>query len=378
MKETGSFADVCMHLGDEYDRYLGAIVPPIFQNTIFTRKAKDHGYTYSKVNNPTIEILERKLATLEHAEAARIFSSGMAAISSTLVSLLQKGDHVVALKSIYYPTSIFIEKELGRYGVEVDFVADFSIEELESVVKPNTVLFYFESPSSNIFKILDIKAITDFAKSRNIKTAIDNTWSTPLYQNPLDLGVDYVIHSATKYIGGHSDVTAGVVMGTKEAIDRLRDLRSSYGACLDPMAAWLLIRSLRTLELRMERHSQNAKQVAAFLESSDRVKRVFYPGLQSHLNHGIALTQMKGFSGLLSYTLDTDNASVVKYIKQLTVFEEGPSWGGFESIMNTPGLNGNLELMEFLEVPNGLVRMSIGLENIDTILSDIERALKNL
>ncbi len=235
MNHTEKPSDICAHLGDEYDRYLGAIVPPLFQNSLFTRKRQNHGYAYSRVTNPTIEILEEKLAALEHAQAARVFSSGMGAITATISSLLQSGDHVISLRSAYYPVTEFLQNEMSKFGVESDFLENFSREELEKAVKPNTKLIYFESPSSNIFKILPIQEIVAFAKERGIATAMDNTWATPLYQNPLDLGVDYTIHSATKYLGGHSDVIAGVVAGSKEKMDALRVNERALGGLHRPL-----------------------------------------------------------------------------------------------------------------------------------------------
>lgn len=378
MKGIEQPSDICAHLGDDYDRYLGAIIPPLFQNTLFTRKNQDYGYSYSRITNPTVEILERKLAALENAEAAKAFSSGMGAITATISSIVSQGDHVIALKSAYLPVGGFLRDEMSKFGVQVDFAEDFSIAELETLCKPNTKLLYFESPSSNIFKVLNLREITDFARQRQITTVIDNTWATPLYQNPLAMNVDYVVHSATKYLGGHSDILGGAVMGSKEALDKMQNSqRASWGACMDPFAAWLLIRSLRTLEVRMQRHSENAKKTAEFLENHPRIKKVYYPGLPSHENHQLAKSQMKGFSGLMSFVMDTPVENVLKFVKSLNVFEEGPSWGGFESVVNTPGL-ASPEIRALEGVPQGLVRISVGLESADSILSDLDSALNAL
>jgi len=247
MKKPCRPADICAHLGDDYDRYLGAIVPPLFQNTLFTRKHEEHGYSYSRINNPTIEILEKKLAALEHAPAARVFASGMAAITATLSSLLHSGGHVLALRSAYHPVIGFLDTEMKKYGVEVTYLERFTPEEIERSLRPNTRVFYLESPSSNIFRVLPLREIAAQAHACGAVTVIDNTWATPLYQKPLELGIDYSIHSATKYLGGHSDVLGGVVLGSEERMDALRGgQRASWGACMDPFAAWLLIRSHRT------------------------------------------------------------------------------------------------------------------------------------
>jgi len=379
MKETDNPSDICTHLGDDYDRYLGAIVPPLFQNSLFTRKTENHGYSYSRINNPTIELLEAKLAALEHAEAARVFASGMAAIAATVSSQLRAGDHVVALRSAYYPVSRFLIDVMGKYGVTADFVEYGTPDEWERAVKPSTKLFYLETPSSNIFQILDLQAIVGVAKRHGITTVADNTWATPLYQNPLTFGVDYVVHSATKYLGGHSDLIAGVVMGNREALDRIRgEERAMWGAALDPFAAWLLTRSLRTLEIRMRRHSSSATAVAALLEKSDRVKKVYYPGLPSHEGRAIADRQMRGFSGLLSFVLDADEERAMRFAKAVAVFQEGPSWGGFESVLNTPGLCADPQVRRFQCVPDGLIRASIGLESEAALLDAFEAGLRNL
>ena len=376
MTEPFRPADICTHLGDDYDRYLGAIVPPMFQNSLFTRKHESHGYSYSRINNPTIEILEKKLAALEHAPAARVFASGMAAITATLSSLLQAGDHVLALRSAYYPVSVFLNTEMKKYGVEATYLEHFTPEEIEKNLRPNTKVFYLESPSSNIFRVLPLREIAEYAHACGAAAVIDNTWSTPLYQKPLELGFDYSIHSATKYLGGHSDVLGGVVLGGAEQMESLRNnQRSCWGACMDPFSAWLLIRSLRTLELRMARHSESAGRVARFLEQHPRVRRVFYPGLESDEGHAQAEAQMTGYSGLMSFVPDADNDAILSMVKSLDVFEEGPSWGGFESVVNTPGLNPDPEMLRFECIPQGLVRISVGLEDAGTLIEDLDRAL---
>ncbi len=376
MKEPNRPADICAHLGDDYDRYLGAIVPPLFQNSLFTRKRESHGYSYTRINNPTIEIAEKKIAALEHAPAARVFSSGMAAITATLSSVLQAGDHVLMLRSAYYPVTAFLNTEMKKYGVETTFLEHFSMEEIEANLRPNTKVFYLESPSSNIFRVLPLREIAERAHACGAVAIIDNTWSTPLFQKPLELGFDYSIHSATKYLGGHSDIIGGVVLGGAEQLESMRNnQRSCWGASMDPFAAWLLTRSLRTLEVRMQRHSDSGMKVARFLEQHKRVRKVFYPGLASDEGHAQAEKQMTGYSGLMSFIPDADNDAIYKMVKSLDSFEEGPSWGGFESVVNTPGLNSNLEMLQFECIPQGLVRISVGLEDPETLMADLDQAL---
>ena len=377
MNDPAEFSDICAHLGDDYDRFHGSIIPPIYQNTVFTRKRTNHGYSYSRMNNPTTEILEKKLAALEKTEAARVFSSGMGAITATLTSLLKSGDHVVAISSAYYPTVMFLRDKMARFGVVTDFVKEGTLEEIEAAVRPETAMIYLESPSSIIYKVQDLRAISAFASKRGITTVIDNTWATPFYQNPVTLGIDYVIHSLTKYIGGHGDVCAGVVAGSGDNIKKIRENDFS-GAALDPFAAWLLIRSLRTLELRMIKHGENAKKVAEFLANNKKVKRVFWPGLPSDPGHVLAVSQMNGFSGLMSFVLDTDNKKAYEFVKNLEVFEEGPSWGGFESLVNALGMTEDEDYLKFTTIPKGLIRISVGLENVETILNDLEQSLSKL
>lgn len=380
MKYFNSASDICSHLGDEYHNFNGAIVPPLYQNTLFTSKGEDHGYSYTRVSNPTTDILEKKLAALEKAEAALTFSSGMGAISAVLSSLLQNGDHIIALNSIYYPAADFILSKLSACGVKHTFIRQVTIDELENAVRPETKVVYLESPSSFIYAVQNLRDIAGFCQARGIRTVIDNTWATPLYQNPIEFGIDMVIHSATKYIGGHSDVLAGVVMGNKACLDAIRiKERSLYGSCIDPFAAWLLIRSLRTLEVRVERHSKNAWQVADYLDRHPKVKRVYYPGLPGHVNHELAKQQMSGYTGLMSIVLDTGADKALRFVGNLDLFEVGVSWGGFESLALPIGFSAEDQpVRAFQGVPDGLIRLSIGLESIDSIMSDLENALRRI
>lgn len=379
MKESEKQTDICMHCGDEYDRYLGAIVPPLFQNTLFTRKNRNHGYVYSRINNPTLEIAEQKMAALEKGEAARCFSSGMAAITAAITSLLQSGDHVITLKSVYYPVKSFLRDYACKFQITVSFVEGDSVQEIEDSIRPNTKLIYLESPSSNIFVIQDLRAIAALAQQHGIKTVIDNTWATPIFQNPLTLGIDYVVHSATKYLGGHSDLLGGVVIGDEAHMNKLtNEERAFYGGVMDPHSAWLLIRSLRTLKIRMKQHEESALAVAEFLQAHPKVKQVFYPGLPAHPHYEIGKAQMSGYSGLLSFILDVENEKAVKVIKNLRFVEEGPSWGGFESVMNTPGIGAGEEFLSKNGTPNGLIRLSVGLEDTDSLIEDLGQSLDRL
>lgn len=371
--------DICAHLGDEYDRYMGAIVPPIFQNSLFTRKTVNHGYTYTRVTNPTIEIAERKIAALEEGEAARCFSSGMAAISAAITHYLKKDCHVICPRAVYVPTKAFLSSYMEKFGVEVTLVAGDSVEEIEQAIRPNTTLIYLESPLSNVFTLQDLDTIAALAKSCGIATIVDNTWATPLFQNPLKHGIDLVVHSASKYLGGHSDILGGVIIGNRDVLDSImNNERSLFGAVMDPHQAWLLIRSLRTLPVRMKQHEANAMQVAAFLEAHPCVDAVHYPGLPSHPQYELGRKLMSGYSGLLSFIPKGDRQQIQSMMKSLRFFEEGPSWGGFESLINSPGLWVNEETSRESGIPIGLLRISVGLEHADTIIGDLDRALNEM
>ncbi|MDF2670239.1 MAG: cystathionine gamma-lyase [Paenibacillus sp.] len=371
--------DICAHLGDDYDRYLGAIVPPIFQNSLFTRKTINHGYTYTRVSNPTTEIAERKIAALEEGEEARCFSSGMAAISAALTYYLEKDSHVICPRAVYVPTKAFLETYMSKFGCEVTLVSGDSVEEIEQAIRPNTKVIYLESPLSNIFSLQDLSAISALAKANGIATIIDNTWATPLYQNPLKYGIDLVVHSASKYLGGHSDILGGVIVGNKQVMESItNNERSLFGAVMDPHQAWLLIRSLRTLPVRMRQHQENALKVASFLEGHPLISSVYYPGLPSHPQYELGCSQMSGYSGLLSFVPKGDKQQITKMMKSLRYFEEGPSWGGFESLINSPGLWVNEETSAQAGIPIGLMRISVGLENADSIMEDLDRALNGM
>lgn len=371
--------DICMHLGDDYDRFSGAIVPPIFQNSLFTRMRTHHGYVYTRYANPTIEVAEKKIAALEGGEAARCFGSGMAAITAALMHALEKDTHVICPNSIYVPARVFLETYMAKFGVEVTFVSGESLDEIESAIRPNTKVIYLESPVSILFSLQDLPAVAKLAKSCGITTIIDNTWATPLFQNPLEHGIDIVVHSASKYMGGHSDIIGGALIGSKTVIDSITgNERGLYGAVMDPHQAWLLTRGLRTLPIRMKQHQESALKVAAYLESHPKVKRVLYPGLPSHPQYELGRKLMTGYSGLFSFVPDGSQQQVHQVMKSLRHFEEGPSWGGFESLVNSPGLGIDEETSKRTGIPQGLLRISVGLEHVDTILEDLEQALLKL
>ncbi|MFK7696196.1 trans-sulfuration enzyme family protein [Paenibacillus sp. HJGM_3] len=371
--------DICSHLGDEYDRYLGAIVPPIFQNSLFTRKTTDHGYVYTRVSNPTTEVAERKIAALEEGEAAKCFSSGMGAISAAIMYWMSHGSHVVCVRSAYGPTREFLGSYLKPFGVETTFVRSGSTSDIEEALRPNTKLIFLESPSSHLFEMQDLRAVAELARAKGIATVIDNTWATPLYQNPLVYGIDMVVHSASKYLGGHSDIIGGVIVGKAADMEKIMHReRALFGSNMDPHQSWLLTRGIRTLPVRMRQHQESALQIALFLEQHPLVERVIYPGLTSHPQYELGASQMTGYSGLFSFVPRGSDQAIHDMIGKLRFFEFGPSWGGFESLVNAPGLGISDEVSRATGIPHGLIRLSIGLEQPQTIMEDLDQALQTL
>lgn len=380
MNTRMSKEDICAYLGEDFYSYKGAVTPPIFQNTLFAQshelKGEEPEFVYTRINNPTIEIAEKKIAALEEGQEARCFSSGMGAISAAIMHFVKAGSHVVAVDSIYGPTRDFLEIYLARFGVETTFVPGHNTDEIESAIKKNTVLIYLESPSSLVFSLQDLEAVAKLARAKGIVTIIDNSYSTPIYQNPIKFGIDLVVHSATKYLGGHSDIVAGVVIGKKDVMDGLRnEERAMLGSCMDPHQAWLLIRGLRTLPLRVKQHQENAMAVAAFLENHPRVKYVLYPGLKSHPQYDLGKKQMEGYTGLMSFELTGGKESVGGLLKNIRHFRHGCSWGGYESLIAPVGLGKNQEELKRSCVTGGMIRIHVGLENVNTLIEDLDRCL---
>lgn len=395
MREPG-FETLCAHFGEDPTRYAGAAVPPLYQNSLFTSPDTDaflhrtarhpEVYDYTRVANPTTDILEAKLAVLERMEAARCFGSGMAAVSGAILHGVRSGDHVIAVDSVYGPARMFLSDYLARFEVSVTYVPGTDPQQFADALRPNTRLFYLESPSSLIFQIQDLRAVCTLARERGILTVMDNSWASPYFQNPAEFGVDLVLHSATKYLGGHSDLVAGVVMGSAAAIKSLRcDEGCLLGGVLDPFAAWLMLRGLRTLPIRLERHQQNALAVAHFLEAHPRVARVFYPGLPSHPQYALAQSQMRGSSGLFSFALkDGDRAAACAFVDRLRYFGIAVSWGGYESLAipsTLPQDPGESPAVPGVMAMGGKfvwgARLHIGLETVEDLLEDLESALES-
>lgn len=376
-------ADILVHTGDDYDRYLGAIVPPIFQNSLF-RVIDDNGqplagYGYTRSANPTIEVSEHKIAGIECAPAAVCSSSGMAAITSSILHAVKAGDHVVCVRSCYGGTRAFLDNYLPKFGVGTTYVHGEDLSEIEQALQENTRLIYLESPSTGVFRLQDLEAVARLAKARGIVTAIDNTWSTPIWQNPYTMGIDLCVHSASKYMGGHSDIVAGAVAGSEQRIESIRgNERGLLGACMDPQKAFLLTRGLRTLHLRMRHANEAGLMIARYLEKHEKVSAVLHPGLESHPSHALAERQMMGYGSLFSIVLDMPFERRTKFIRKLRMFQNGCSWGGHESLIIELAGEQTAEQLANVDFVPGLIRMYVGLEEESSLIEDLDQALKVL
>ncbi|MFD0680545.1 MULTISPECIES: trans-sulfuration enzyme family protein [unclassified Paenibacillus] len=357
---------------DKHDeRHQGAVSIPIYQNTLFSYAKSDepgHSFKYSRMGNPTVQELEKRLAALEYGEKAQCFASGMAAISAAILSTVRTGDHIICVDQVYFGTREFLEFFLTRYGVEVTYVDGTSMDKITEAIRENTALIYLESPTSYYFQLQDLAACVQAAKARSIKTIIDNTWASPCYQNPLRMGIDLVVHSLTKYVGGHSDVLGGAVIGSSELIDKLSRIdHQLLGGVMTPHTASLLLRGMRTLPLRMERLSKSAQTLAEYFSTVSCIRKVNFPGLSTHPQHELALSQMGGYGSLMSIEVEGTLEQAKAWADQLDYFRIGLSFGGYESLVLVVGL----VLDASPERPVTLIRLNIGLEDTADLIEDV-------
>jgi len=377
------------HLGEDRETYRGAVSPPIFQSSIFafpTVAAFRDSFrdeftrtTYTRGNNPTVEILRKKVAALEGAEECLMFASGAGAVSAAVMASVSAGDHVICVQRPYSWTRAVIRDLLGRFGVTHTFIDGTDVANIVNALTPATRLIVLESPNSMTFEMQDLAAVAQLARARGIRTLCDNSYATPLNQSPIALGIDMVAHSATKYLNGHSDVVAGALCGSEKIMREVfRGPFMTCGAVLSPHDAWLMIRGLRTLPIRMQRIAQTAQQVLAFVEGHPRVERVYYPTAASNAQFKLSQEQMRGASGLMTLQLRVEDVlGVERFCNALQRFLMTVSWGGYESLLfpvcavhpaTAPIASGG-------SLPLNLVRLSIGLEEPDVLIADLEKAL---
>lgn len=379
---------ICLHRFEDNKYLNSAVVPPTYSNTLFTypsfenlAEADSHQhdyYVYSRGMNPTVDLAERKLAALERGEQCKCFSSGMAAITAALFNSVKSGDHVLAVGNVYKST-LHLLKYLTKFQVKHSIVYSLSMEEIKQAVRSNTKVIFLESPTNLKLRLVDLQAVASFARSHGIRTIIDNTWATPLFQKPLLFGFDIVVHSASKYLGGHSDVMGGAVVTNSSIMEPLfSNEYLVHGGIMVPDEAIKLLRGLRTLPLRMKIHEKNAYKVALFLEKHEKVKTVNYPGLPSHPDYSLGKKQMTGCSGLLTFELDFSSfQQTAKIINKMKRFRIGVSWGSFESLVWSPNYGENAANLEKKQHLNpGLIRLAVGQENADELIEDLNQALR--
>jgi cystathionine beta-lyase len=369
---------ICTHTGAVEDVVYGGAVSPIYMSTSYDFIDKSTKRYPRYFNTPNQELLAKKIAALEAAEAGLIFSSGMAAISNVMLMALKSGDHAVIQNDIYGGTRNFIESHFKSYGIDYSFTKDLTSKSFRDCIKTNTKLIYIETPSNPMLKLVDIFAIAKLGKSKGILTAIDNTFATPVIQKPITLGVDIVIHSATKYFGGHSDITAGAVASSQKIVDKLWDLAKDFGGNLSDFSVWMLERSMKTLAIRVKAQQKNARKLASFLEKHAAVESVYYPGLKSHPNHDLAKAQMRGYGAMLSFELH-ENYPAMSFLKSLSLIKPSMSLAGVESTMILPSRTSHALLSEADRMAQGisdqLIRFSVGIESKKDLIYDIKHAL---
>jgi cystathionine beta-lyase/cystathionine gamma-synthase len=372
-----------VHAGVEPDPRTGAIMTPIFQTSTYVQEAPNQhkGWDYSRAGNPTRDALEEAFAALENAKYGLAFSSGLAA-EQAIIQILNPGDHVLVCDDVYGGTGRLFRRLFAKYNLTFDFIDMTTVKNVEAAIKPNTRLVWIETPTNPLLKVIDIEAVTKVAHKAQAVVVVDNTFASPIFQSPLEMGADIVVHSTTKYIGGHSDIIGGAVMMNDDKLhEQIKFVQFAGGAVPGPLECFLLLRSVKTLAVRMEKHDVNALAVARFLSEHSRVKEVFFPGLPSHPQHALAKKQMRGFAGMVSFNLKGSYDEVVSFLQKLKVFSLAESLGGVESLVNHPEKMTHAsvpeEMRKQLGIGPNLVRLSCGIESADDLIKDLDQALKN-
>ncbi len=394
MNQASGFSTKAVHAGQKKDNPYYSLTTPIVQtSTYFFRDTEDllryidnkirgdkgEREEYGRYGNPTVWAVERKLAALEGGEAALLSASGMYATTATLLTMLSAGTHMIMTDDCYRRTRQFCNSFLTRLGIEVTIVKANDYEGMEAAIAPNTRLIFSESPTNPYLRVLDLWRVADIARRHRVKTIVDSTFATPYNLRPLEFGIDLVIHSATKYLGGHNDLLAGVVVGSEDLIAALRDAQGMLGGVADPQNAYLLLRGLKTLGLRIERQNESGLRVARFLEGHPKIERVFYPGLPSHPDHAVAVRQMDGFGGVISFELKGGLEAGSAFVDALRLPYIAPSLGGVESLVEQPALMSHYEMdpeeRRKIGVTDGLIRYAVGVEDADDLIADLAQAL---
>jgi len=372
---------ICTHVGQIEDKQFKGAVSPMYLSTSYEFMNVETKRYPRYFNTPNQEYLAIKIAALEHAESALIFSSGMAVISTTLLAFLKSGDHIVVQNDIYGGTRSLIETHFKSYNIDYSFTKGLEVSDFENEIKANTKLIYIETPSNPLLKLVDIKAIADLAKRKSIVSVIDNTFATPVIQKPIDFGIDIVLHSATKYFGGHSDISAGAVATSQKNIDIIWNLAKDLGGNLSDFTVWMLERSIKTLGIRVKAQQKNAMKMAKFLEKQNEVFKVNYPGLKSHENYKLAKQQMKGFGAMLSFEL-VKGIDAKEFLKTLQLIKPSMSLAGIESTMLLPSETSHASLSsedrQSQGISDSLIRFSVGIESAKDLKQDIKQAISNV
>ncbi len=371
-----------IHGGQEHDKAYGAVMPPIYQTSTYaqTTPGGHKGYEYSRTHNPTRNALENAFASIENGKYGLAFGSGLAAIDA-IMKLLKPGDEVISTNDLYGGSFRLFTKIFQDFGIKFHFIGMEDASKIEGYINENTKLIWVETPTNPMMNIIDIKASAKIAKKHNILLAVDNTFATPYLQTPLDLGADIVMHSATKYLGGHSDVVMGALaVKDKDLADKLYFIQNASGAICGPQDSFLVLRGIKTLHVRMQRHCENGKAVAEYLNNHPKVEKVYWPGFENHPNHDIAKSQMKDFGGMISFTTKGNNfEQAIKIIENLKVFTLAESLGGVESLAGHPASMTHASIpkeeREKTGVVDSLIRLSVGIEDIDDLLNDLKQAL---
>lgn len=378
MNKKKGLNTICTHVGEVEDKQFRGAISPLYMSSSYAFEGVDVKRYPRYFNTPNQEALCKKVAALEHAESGLIFGSGMAAVSTTLMAFLTAGDHVVLQNALYGGTYNLVNEEFDKYGIEYSFTDGLNPEDFETKIKSNTKVIYIETPSNPLLKITDLNAVAKLAKRYDLISMIDNTFASPVNQNPIDFGIDIIIHSATKYMGGHSDICAGAVASTEEYIERIFHLAKNLGGSLSDQTVWLLERSMKTMGLRVQAQNKNAQRMAEFLYDHSDIEAVYYPGLPSHPDHELAKSQMHGFGGMLSFELNAA-LDASDFQNSLKLIKPSMSLAGVESTVLSPTQTSHALMGEEERarqgIKDGLIRFSVGIEEPEDLMADIEQAL---